>query len=148
MGAKRIAEPREAAPSMSPGSRIGAFEIVGLLGSGGMGEVYRARDTRLDRQVAIKLLAPDLAGDSRNRERFEREARLLSKVTHPHICTLYDVDAIAAGDSELRFLVMELLEGETLAARRGKLPVGQALKQVEIADALAAAHALGVVHAI
>ena len=77
--------------ALPPGTRLGAFEILGLLGAGGMGEVYRARDTRLDREVAIKVLSRDLADDPGGRERFEREARAISRLTHPHICTLYDV---------------------------------------------------------
>jgi hypothetical protein len=140
-------EESPAPPHLVPGSRLGAFEIVGLLGAGGMGEVYRARDTRLDRSVAIKVLSADLVGDLRGRERFEREARAISKLAHPHICTLYDIGT--AEGSGAPFLVMELLEGETLASRlaRGPLPVSQAIKlAIEIADALAAAHALGIVH--
>jgi serine/threonine protein kinase len=79
--------------ALRPGTRLGAFEILGLLGAGGMGEVYRARDTRLDREVAIKVLCRDLAEDPGGRDRFEREARAISRLTHPHICTLYDVGA-------------------------------------------------------
>ena len=142
----------EAAPSMAalaPGSRLGAFEILGPLGAGGMGEVHRARDTRLDRQVAIKVLSRELANDPHNRERFEREARLVSKLSHPHICTLHDIGSALVDGREVRFLVMELLEGETLAARltRGPLPVDQALRVAhDIVEALAAAHTLGIVH--
>jgi serine/threonine protein kinase len=136
---------------LSPGTRLGAFEIVELLGAGGMGEVYRALDTRLDRAVAIKVLPPETAGDPRSRDRFEREARVISRLSHSHICTLYDVGSAAvdgAGDA-VRFLVMELLEGETLAARlaKGPMSVGLALKvSLEILEALAAAHAVGIVH--
>ena len=125
------------------------FEIEDLLGAGGMGEVYRARDTRLDRLVAVKVLSADLAGDPRGRERFEREAHIISKLTHPHICTLHDVGSASVQGVEVPFLVMELLEGETLATRlaRGPLPLAQALRcAIEIAEALAAAHALGIVH--
>ena len=114
-----------------------------------MGEVYRARDTRLDRLVAVKVLSADLAGDPRGRERFEREAHIISKLTHPHICTLHDVGSASVQGVEVPFLVMELLEGETLATRlaRGPLPLAQALRcAIEIAEALAAAHALGIVH--
>ena len=142
----------ESAPSMAaltPGSWLGAFEILGPLGAGGMGEVYRARDTRLDRQVAIKVLPRELANDPCNRERFEREARLVSKLSHPHVCTLHDVGAALVDGREVRFLVMELLDGETLAARlkRGPLPVDQALRVAhDIVGALAAAHALDIVH--
>ena len=113
-----------------------------------MGEVY-ARDTRLDRLVAVKVLSADLAGDPRGRERFEREAHIISKLTHPHICTLHDVGSASVQGVEVPFLVMELLEGETLATRlaRGPLPLAQALRcAIEIAEALAAAHALGIVH--
>jgi serine/threonine protein kinase len=114
-----------------------------------MGEVYRARDTRLDRLVAVKVLSADLAGDPRGRERFEREAHIISKLTHPHICTLHDVGSASVQGVEVPFLVMELLEGETLATRlaRGPLPLAQALRcAIEIAEALAAAHARGIVH--
>jgi Tol biopolymer transport system component len=134
---------------LSSGCRLGPFEIVDSLGAGGMGEVYRARDTRLDRPVALKVLAPDLASDVRSRERFEREARLISMLTHPHVCTLYDVGVAPIDGRELQFLVMELLEGETLAARlrRGPLRTAQCLNiAAPILDALAAAHALGIVH--
>ena len=136
-------------PRLKRGARLGAFEIVGLIGTGGMGEVYRARDTRLDRTVAIKILSPDLVSDPRGRERFEREARVISKLAHPNICTLHDVGSAAADGEDLPFLVMELLDGETLATRltRGPLPVQQALKYAaEIAGALAGAHAQGIVH--
>ena len=114
-----------------------------------MGEVYRARDTRLDRVVAIKVLPPELRVDPASRERFEREARPISQLTHPHICTLHDVGSARSRAASVPFLVMELLEGETLAARlRARaVPVEQALHYgIEIADALAAAHAAGVVH--
>ena len=132
-----------------PPCRLGAFEIVGLLGVGGMGEVYRARDTRLDRTVAIKVLGRDLASHRLARERFEREARVISKLTHPHVCTLHDVGVAPVAGVDTPYLVMELVDGETLAARlrRGALPVDQAVKAaVEIADALAAAHGAGIVH--
>ncbi len=136
-------------PRLASGSRLGVFEILERLGAGGMGEVYRARDTRLDRLVAVKVLSADLAGDPRGRERFEREAHIISKLTHPHICTLYDVGSASVQGVEVPFLVMELLEGETLATRlaRGPLPLAQALRYaIEIAEALAAAHARGIVH--
>ncbi len=134
---------------LSPGTRLGAFEILDLIGAGGMGEVYRARDTRLDRTVAIKVLAPALVGDPHGRERFEREARVISKLNHPHICTLHDVGSALVEGHEVQFLVMELVEGETLAARlrQGALPIGEALEYaLDIAEALADAHALGIVH--
>jgi eukaryotic-like serine/threonine-protein kinase len=127
------------------GARLGPYEITAAIGAGGMGEVYRARDTRLDRTVAIKILPVQLAGDSQFRERFEREARTISQLTHPHICTLHDVGE----HDRTAFLVMEHLEGETLAERlkKGPLPVEQALHHaIEIASALEAAHRQGIVH--
>jgi len=131
--------------SFPQGHRLGAYQIVSLLGAGGMGEVYRARDTRLDRTVALKVMPADLAADPQFRARFDREARSISQLSHPHICALYDV-----GEAEgTAFLVMELLQGETLADRltRGALPLKDAVKiAVEIADALAAAHRQGIVH--
>ncbi len=137
------------APRLPPGSRLGAFEIGELLGAGGMGEVYRARDTRLDRAVAIKVLSTELAGHSDAQARFECEARSISRLNHPHICTLYDVGSASVGGEDLQFLVMELLEGQTLAARlsQGPLQVEQAVNlAIDIGDALAAADAHGVVH--
>jgi serine/threonine protein kinase len=131
------------------GTRLGAFEIVGPLGTGGMGEVYRARDTRLERDVAIKVLSSSLAADPHGRERFQREARAVSRLSHPHICTLYDVGVAAVEGGDAPFLVMELLDGETLGdrLRRGPLPIGQAVSvALEILDALGAAHATGIVH--
>ena len=130
---------------LSSGAKLGPYEIVSPLGAGGMGEVYRARDTRLDRSVAIKVLPESLAQDSQFRERFDREARVVSQLEHPHICTLYDVGA----QDGTAYLVMQLLDGETLAQRlqRGALPLAQALEfAIQIADALAAAHRTGVVH--
>ena len=142
-------EPPRAAPRLPAQSRLGHFEILGLLGAGGMGEVYRARDTRLDRTVAVKVLSRDQATHPRGRERFEREARVISKLTHPHVCTLHDVGVATVAGVETQFLVMELVDGETLAARlqRGPLPVDQAIKTgIEILDALSAAHAAGIIH--
>jgi eukaryotic-like serine/threonine-protein kinase len=127
------------------GTRLGAYEIVAALGAGGMGEVYRARDTRLDRSVAIKILPSHLSCNSELKNRFDREARTLSSITHAHICHLYDVGSQAG----IEFLVMELLDGETLASRllRGPLPLPDLLKiGVQIADALAKAHRLGITH--
>ena len=98
---------------LSAGARLGPYEILSALGEGGMGEVYRARDTRLDRTVAIKVLPAALAADPQLRERFEREARAISSLNHPHICTLFDVGHQDGVD----FLVLEYLEGETLAER-------------------------------
>jgi eukaryotic-like serine/threonine-protein kinase len=131
--------------TLVPGTILGAYEIQSQVGAGGMGEVYRARDTRLDRTVAIKILPTHLAEKSDARERFEREARAISALNHPHICHLYDVGS----HDGLRYLVMEYLEGETLANRliRGPLPPEQVLKYgVEICDALEQAHRTGVVH--
>jgi serine/threonine protein kinase len=127
------------------GTKLGPYEIQSALGAGGMGEVYRARDTRLDRFVAVKILHSQLACTPELKMRFDREARTLSSLSHPHICSLYDVGQ----DGNVEFLVMELLEGETLSARlqRGPLPVGAVVKLgIEIADALAKAHRLGVIH--
>jgi eukaryotic-like serine/threonine-protein kinase len=121
--------------------RFDRYEIVSLLGEGGMGQVYGATDTRLDRVVAIKVLSERLAGDPVYRERFEREARSAAALNHPHICTIFDVGP--------NYLVMERLEGETLAnmLTQGPLPVDQAINYgVQIADALTAAHARGIVH--
>ena len=112
--------------ALSLGVRLGPYEIVAPLGAGGMGEVYKARDTRLDRTVAIKMLPSALADDPQFRERFDREARAISQLTHANICTLYDV-----GEQDgTAFLVMELLDGETLADRlkKGALPLDDALK--------------------
>jgi serine/threonine protein kinase len=125
--------------------RLGPYEILSQIGTGGMGEVYQARDTRLDRKVVVKVLAPELASDPEFRARFEREAKAISSLNHPHICGLYDVGR----EHDTEYLVLELLEGETLAARleRGPLPLTQALRfGIEIADALAAAHRHGIVH--
>src|SRR5262245_33271573 len=131
--------------ALVPGTRLGAYEIVGLVGAGGMGEVYRARDTRLDRTVAIKILPDSMAADPQFRERFDREARAISQLTHPHICVLYDV----GHQDGIDFLVMEYLEGETLEHRlkRGALPLEQALQYaIQIVDALDKAHRAGIVH--
>lgn len=127
------------------GTRFGPYEIVAALGAGGMGEVYRANDTRLDRTVAIKILPIHLSGDPALRQRFEREARTISRLSHPNICALYDI----GHQDGVEFLVMEYLEGETLAERlkRGALPKDQVLRYgMEIAEALDAAHRQGVVH--
>ena len=132
-------------PSLGPGVRLGPYEIVSVLGTGGMGEVYRARDTRLDRTVAIKVLPDHVSSDPALRERFEREARTVAALNHPHISTLYDVGR----QDGTEFIVLEHLEGETLAERlaRGPLPVDQALAiAIQIADALSQAHRAGVVH--
>ncbi len=128
-----------------PGIRLGPYELKSLLGAGGMGEVYRARDTRLDRTVAIRVLPADTARDAEQRQRLDREAHTIASLNHPHICTLYDIGHQDGVD----YLVMEHLEGETLAARlaRGPLPLDQTLKYgIEIADALDKAHRAGIVH--
>jgi eukaryotic-like serine/threonine-protein kinase len=137
--------------ALSPGTRLGPYEITGALGAGGMGEVYRARDTRLGRDVAVKVLPEELSLHADARARFEREARTISGLNHPHICALYDVGRTpgAAGSDGTEYLVMELVEGETLAARlaRGPLPRDLLLRTgLEIADALDRAHRSGVVH--
>jgi serine/threonine protein kinase len=131
--------------SLTAGTRLGPYEILAPLGSGGMGEVYRARDTRLDRTVAVKVLPAHIAGDPDLRERFDREARAIGALNHPNICALYDVGRHESTD----FLVMEHLEGETLAARltRGPVPLDQSLQHaIEIASALDRAHRAGIVH--
>jgi len=131
--------------SLSTGSKLGPYEIVAPLGAGGMGEVFRARDTRLERTVAIKILPPQLSNDPVRKQRFEREAKTISSLNHPHICVLYDVGHQDGTD----YLVMECLEGETLAKRleKGPIPLDQVLKfGGQIADALDKAHRSGVVH--
>ena len=130
---------------LPPGTRLGPYEVLSLIGAGGMGEVYRARDTRLDRSVAVKVLAPELAGDAEFRARFTQEAKAISALNHPHICGLYDIGR----EHDTEYLVLELLEGETLAARleRGPLPLNQVLRfGIEMADALEVAHRQGIVH--
>jgi len=146
---------------LSAGTRLGPYEIESVLGSGGFGEVYKARDTRLGRLVAIKVLLPAIAADPRFRERFEREARVISQVTHPNSGALYDVGR----EGTTEYLVMEYLEGETLDARLAR-PQGRALPGhgagsglqpvpaltidetvtigIQIADALACAHSAGI----
>jgi Tol biopolymer transport system component len=131
--------------ALTAGTKLGPYEIQSPLGAGGMGEVYRARDTRLGRDVAIKVLPAHLCSNPDLRQRLDREAKAISSLNHPHICTLYDVGSQDGVD----FLVMEHLEGETLADRlaRGAMPLAEALKAaIEIADALAKAHARGIVH--
>jgi eukaryotic-like serine/threonine-protein kinase len=127
------------------GRKLGHYEVQSKIGEGGMGEVYRARDTRLDRTVAVKVLPPHLSNQPELRERFEREARTISSLNHPNICTLFDVGR----QDETEFLVMEYLEGETLADRlkKGSLPLEQAFAiAMAILDALDKAHRQGVVH--
>ena len=131
--------------SLFAGERLGPYEILAPIGAGGMGEVYRAKDTRLDRTVAIKVLPEHLAQSPESRLRFEREARAVSSLNHPNICILHDI----GHQDDIGFLVMEYLEGETLAARLSRGPVGveQALPYaIQIAGALAAAHRQGISH--
>ncbi len=130
---------------LSAGTRLGPYEILSPIGAGGMGEVYRAKDTRLGRMVAVKVLSQDLSASPDVRQRFEREAQTISQLSHPHICALHDV----GNQDGTEYLVMELLEGETLSDRlaRGPLPLEQTLRfGQEIADALDKAHRQGVVH--
>jgi Tol biopolymer transport system component len=133
--------------ALTAGTRLGPYAIEGMLGAGGMGEVYKARDTRLDRTVAVKVLAPEIASDAAFKSRFEREARTISALNHPHICVLHDIGAHDGVD----YLVFEHLEGQTLAERlqqdsRG-LKLADALRiAVGVADALDAAHRHGVIH--
>jgi eukaryotic-like serine/threonine-protein kinase len=130
---------------LNAGAKLGPYEIIGAIGAGGMGEVYRARDTRLNRIVAIKVLPAHLADRPELRERFEREARTIASLNHPHICTLHDIGQ----QDGIDYLVMEYLEGETLAQRllKGPLPLEQVLEYaIEIADALDKAHRKGVTH--
>ena len=138
-------------PTLAPGDRLGPYEVVGALGAGGMGEVYRARDTRLDRTVAVKVLTAHVADSPEQRERFEREARAVAAINHPNICTLFDVgrERPSSSGPPMDFLVMEFLDGETVAQRleRGPVPVAEALPMaVEIAEALDTAHRQGIVH--
>ena len=130
---------------LEAGTRLGPYEIVSLLGKGGMGEVYRARDSRLDRDVAVKVLPAELSQDSTFKKRFEREAKTISQLQHPNVCTLYDVGCEDGAD----YLVMEYLEGETLEDRigRGSISIEEALRiGGDIAEAIEAAHRSGVVH--
>ncbi len=130
---------------VTTGSRLGPYEVIAPIGAGGMGEVYRARDTRLDRSVAIKVLPPEFADNVQLKLRFEREAKTISQLTHPNICTLYDV----GNEQGVEYLVMELLDGETLADRigRGSIPMRDVLRYGrEVAAALDRAHRAGVVH--
>src|ERR1700681_615504 len=131
--------------SLAPGTKLGPYEIGAPLGAGGMGEVYRARDTRLDRTVAIKILPAQLSSDPVRKQRFDREAKTISSLNHPHICVLHDV----GHQDGIVYLVMECVEGETLAKRleKGPLPLEQILRYgMQLADALDKAHRSGVVH--
>src|SRR6516162_6120862 len=130
---------------LAPGTQLGPYEITAALGAGGMGEVYRARDRRLERTVAIKVLPAQFSADVARKQRFEREAKTISQLNHPHICTLHDIGS----QDGIEYLVMECVEGETLAKRleKGPLPLEQVLKYgAQIADALDKAHRSGVVH--
>ena len=131
--------------ALTTGTRLGPYEILTPIGAGGMGEVYKATDTRLDRTVAIKVLPEHLARNPERKQRFEREAKAISQLNHTHICTLYDVGKHEGID----FLVMEYIEGETLTERleKGALPLDQALEYgIQIADGLDKAHHAGIVH--
>ena len=132
--------------TLSTGQRLGAYEVLGSLGAGGMGEVYRARDSKLQRDVAIKVLPESLATDRDRLARFEREAQLLAALNHPHIAAIYGVDTV--GDTQ--FLVLELVEGDTLADRiagGGALTLSESVAIArQIAEALQAAHDKGIIH--
>src|SRR5579859_8026037 len=151
--------------AITSGTRLGPYEVVSPLGAGGMGEVCKARDTRLERSVAIKVLPTEFAENAQLKLRFEREAKTISQLNHPHICTLYDVGVLsvvppssaanAAQDRgatprhDVPYLVMELLEGESLADKlaKGPLPLDQVLRYgIEIAGALDKAHKAGITH--
>ncbi len=131
--------------ALTSGTRLGPYEILAPIGAGGMGEVYKARDTRLDRTVAIKVLPEHLAASPEFKARFEREAKAISQLNHPNICTLYDI-----GEQDgVGYLVMEYIEGETLAERlkRGALTLSEALEYgIQILDGLETAHRAGIVH--
>src|SRR5215475_4646814 len=131
---------------LTPGSRLGAYEIVAPIGAGGMGEVYRARDTRLGRDVAIKTLPDAFVSDPERAARLEREAQLLAALNHPHIAGIYGLEDVGGS----RVLVLEFVDGESLAQRLaagGQLPVDEALRVArQIVDALEAAHEKGIIH--
>src|SRR6478735_9174727 len=130
---------------LSPGSHLGPYEVLALIGAGGMGEVYRAHDPRLDREVAIKVLPHDRVADEHRRQRFVQEAKAASALNHPHIVTIYEIESADGID----FLVMEYVRGKSLDAlipRQG-IRLGEALRiAIAVADALAAAHASGIIH--
>ena len=132
---------------MLTGQRLGAYEVQALIGTGGMGDVYRAHDSRLGRDVALKVLPAEWSADPDRLRRFANEARAAAALNHPHICTIYDV---GAGDTgEAPFIAMELLEGETLQERltRGPLPITQLVDHgINLADALNAAHTKNILH--
>ena len=131
----------------SPGrlTRLGPYELMSSIGRGGMGEVYRGRDTRLNRTVAVKVLPPDMAHSAEARRRFQREAQAIAALNHRHVCAVHDV----GHDDGVDFLVMEYVDGESLASRlrRGPMPLDEVLARgIEILDALAHAHESGIVH--
>src|SRR5215471_17274766 len=130
---------------LAAGTRLAHYEILGLIGEGGMGEVYRARDTRLDRTVAIKIIGTDVRADPTMRERLLREARAASSLNHPHICTVHDVH-----DGDQPFIAMEWVDGESLAQRLGSgapVPIADLVRlATQVADALDVAHSSGSVH--
>ena len=149
--APAVARPAGIGTRRLEGRRLGPYQISSRIGAGGMGEVYKSIDTRLDRIVAVKVLPPHVASDSEARERFEREARAVAALNHPHICTLHDIGRQdpSSDSGPFDYLVMEYLDGETLAARltRGPLPLAQALQYaVQMASALDKAHRAGIVH--
>src|SRR5215510_876466 len=130
---------------LTAGTKFGPYEIIALIGAGGMGEVYRAKDTRLDRTVAIKVIPSHRSEDGNLKSRFEREARAISSLTHPNICSLYDIGHHNGSD----YLVMEYLEGQSVSQRltKGALPIDQVLKYgIQVAEALDKAHRQGIVH--
>jgi serine/threonine protein kinase len=130
---------------LAAGTRLGPYAILAPIGAGGMGEVYRARDTRLGREVALKILPPEVAGDASRRQRFEREARAVAALNHPNIVAIYDV----ALEDRTAFIVSELVQGETLRAviQRGPVPLKRTMDiAVQAADGLAAAHAAHIAH--
>ncbi len=131
--------------ALAPGIRLGPYEITGTLGAGGMGEVYRARDTRLKREVALKILPRSFAADPDRLARFQREAEVLASLNHPNVAAIHGLE----DSNDTRALVMELVEGETLADRiaRGPIPLDEALPIArQIAEALEAAHEQGIIH--
>ena len=135
--------------ALVPGTRLGPYEIHGAIGVGGMGEVYRAHDTRLDRDVAIKVLPADWVSNGDRLRRFGQEARAAAALNHPNICTIHDVGTGDAGEAP--FIAMELLEGETLLERlrRGPLEIGQIIADgIALTDASDAAHAKGILHRV
>src|SRR5215813_12974271 len=131
--------------ALTIGTQLGSYEITALLGKGGMGEVYRARDTRLKREVAIKILPQEFSRDPARVSRFQREAEVVASLNHPNIAAIYDLQEA----NDTRFLVLELVEGETLAERlqRGAIPLDESVKlAMQIGEALQAAHEKGVIH--